>query len=52
MNALWIGLAIATVVVGVAVAMRWRGGRGSADVDVGSVSEGWLSEQRGQKDDH
>jgi hypothetical protein len=52
MNAVWVGvgIAIAAVVVGFAVAIRWRGGRGSADVDVGSVSEGWLAEQRGRKD--
>lgn len=52
MNAVWlgVGIAIGTVVVGVAVALRWSGGRQSADVDVGSVSEGWLAEQRGRKD--
>jgi hypothetical protein len=51
MNVVWVGgVAIATVVVAVAVALRWRGGRQSADVDVGPVSDGWLSEQRGRKD--
>ena len=46
----WI-VVVSTVVAGLAV-LVWRfsaGGR-AADIDVGAVSEGWLSEQRGRKD--
>jgi hypothetical protein len=52
MNAVWIGVAVATV-VSLAVAIKRliaRGEHPRADVDVGSVSEGWLSEQRSRKD--
>jgi hypothetical protein len=50
MRLVWIGIAIASIVAGVAVVFRRRGGASAADV--GSVSEGWLAEQRGRKEDH
>jgi hypothetical protein len=53
MGAVWIGILLAAAgSVAVAVVARWRfGGQSkSADPDVGSVSEGWLSEQRARKD--
>jgi len=49
----WIGILIAAAGgVAIAAVARWAfGGDGkSTDVDVGSVSEGWLSEQRARKD--
>jgi hypothetical protein len=48
----WIGIVVAVVVSLAAAVMKRRvaAGRKSNDVDVGSVSEGWLSEQRGRKD--
>jgi hypothetical protein len=55
MPGLWLGIAV-VVVAGLAVAALTKlrgsssGGGKSADVDVGSVSEGWLSEHRGRKD--
>lgn len=48
----WMAVALA-VAVGLTVIGLWRrppGGRQSAVGDLGSVSEGWLSEQRGRKD--
>jgi hypothetical protein len=50
MGAVWIGVAVAVVAALVAVVRRASTGRKSADVDVGSVSESWLSEERGRKD--
>jgi hypothetical protein len=53
MGAVWIGILIAAAGgIAVAVVTRWAfGGQSkSADLDVGSVSEGWLSEQRARKD--
>jgi len=56
MEAVWVGVVIAAaVVVGLVVAGRRRrrlGGGRSASLDhLGSVSEGWLSDERGRKDD-
>ncbi len=46
----WIAVAVASgVVLGVGLWRRY-GVRRGASLDVGSVSEGWLAEQRGQKD--
>ena len=50
---MWVGVA-AAVVVALALAGRfWRPSRGgqSDHSDLGSVTEGWLSEQRGRKHD-
>jgi hypothetical protein len=55
MPGVWIGIAM-VVVAGLAVAAVTRlagsssRGRRSSDVDVGPVSEGWLSEHRARKD--
>jgi hypothetical protein len=47
----WIVVVVAAAAgLVVAAGLRQRSGRKSADVDVGSVSEGWLSEQRARKD--
>jgi hypothetical protein len=48
---LWVGIAVAILVAVVAFARRSSAGSGTDDIDVGSVSEGWLSEQRGKKGD-
>ena len=46
----WIAVAVATGLA-LAVVGLWRSGkRRRAALDVGSVSEGWLAEQRGRKD--
>lgn len=51
MNRLWIALAGAATLVALAAAItRFVRHRRSTDIDVGTVSEGWLSEQRGRKD--
>lgn len=52
MNLVWIGVAVAAV-IGLAVAIRRlvASAEGeSADADLGTVSEGWLSDERGRKD--
>jgi hypothetical protein len=46
----WIVVIVAAAAGLVIAGLRQRSGRKSADVDVGSVSEGWLSEQRARKD--
>jgi hypothetical protein len=48
----WIVVAVAALAGIVIAGLRRRstGGGRAADVDVGPVSEGWLSEQRGRKD--
>jgi hypothetical protein len=47
----WIVVVVAAAAGLVIAGLRQRSsGRKSADVDVGSVSEGWLSEQRARKD--
>ncbi len=47
-------IVVVAVAVGLAVVGLWRrlpGGGQSADLDhLGSVSEGWLSDERGRKD--
>jgi hypothetical protein len=46
----WLAIAVASGVV-LAVFGLWRSGkRRGGTPDVGSVSEGWLAEQRGRKD--
>jgi hypothetical protein len=47
MDAVWLVAAVVVVAAVVAV-VRWVAARGkrSADVDMGSVSESWLAEQR------
>jgi len=51
MNRLWIALAGAATLVALAAAIkRFVRHKRSTDIDVGTVSEGWLSEQRGRKD--
>jgi hypothetical protein len=51
MGAVWVVAALAVVVVLIAVVRRVRtSGKPAADVDLGSVSESWVSEQRGRKD--
>jgi hypothetical protein len=48
----WLVVAVAAVASLVIAGLRRRssGAGRSADVEVGPVSEGWLSEQRGRKD--
>jgi len=48
----WIVIVVAAATGLVIAGLRQRSssGRKSSDVDVGSVSEGWLSEQRARKD--
>jgi hypothetical protein len=48
----WIVVAVAAVAGIVIARLRRRstGGSRSGEVEVGPVSEGWLSEQRGRKD--
>jgi hypothetical protein len=50
MGAVWVGLAVAAVAAVVALLRRSSARGRSADVEVGSVSEAWLSEQRARKD--
>jgi hypothetical protein len=51
MNRLWIALAgVATLAALAAAIRRFVRHKRSMDIDVGTVSEGWLSEQRGRKD--
>jgi hypothetical protein len=51
MNRLWIALAGAATLVALAAAIkRFVRHKRNTDIDVGTVSEGWLSEQRGRKD--
>ena len=50
MRGLWIGVAVAAAAAVIALVRRLSAGGRSADVDVGPVSEGWLSEQRARKD--
>jgi len=52
MNPEWIALGVAAVVGLLAWTIKrfLAGHRASRDVDVGNVSEAWLSEQRGRKD--
>jgi hypothetical protein len=50
MGAVWLGVAVAVVAGIVALLRRSSAGGKSADVDAGSVSESWLSEERGRKD--
>ena len=53
MSAAWIALAVAAGVGALAFALKFfrpSGPRTDADFDLGNVSEGWLSEQRGRKD--
>jgi len=49
-NMWWLGLTAAGVIVGVLCLTRVLSRRSSADIEVGNVSENWLSEQRGRKD--
>lgn len=54
MNLVWIGIAVVAV-IGLAIAIRRlvASGEGeSADADLGTVSEVWLSEQRADKSEH
>jgi hypothetical protein len=46
----WIVVAVAVAGIVIAGLRRRTGGGRYTDVDVGPVSEGWLSEQRGRKD--
>jgi hypothetical protein len=46
----WIVVALAVAGIVIAGLRRRTGGGRYTDVDVGPVSEGWLSEQRGRKD--
>jgi len=50
---MWAGVAVAVVVALVVVSRLRRPSRGGQlnDQGLGSVSEGWLSEQRGRKHD-
>jgi hypothetical protein len=53
MTATWIALAVIAGIGVLAFAIKYfrpTGHRTSADVDLGNVSEGWLSEQRARKD--
>jgi hypothetical protein len=50
MGAVWVVASLAVVVALVVVLRRARAGKSAADVDRGSVSESWLSEERGRKD--
>jgi hypothetical protein len=54
MNLVWIGVAVAAVVLLAVVIKRLvaSGERTPADADFGSVSEKWLSEQRADKSEH
>jgi hypothetical protein len=48
----WLGLAAATVVLGVLCLRRVLSHRSSSsDIDVGNVSENWLSGQRARTDE-
>jgi hypothetical protein len=49
---MWVALGVAAAVALLAWMLKvyLRGHRGSTDVDVGNVSEAWLSEQRARKD--
>ena len=50
MSTVWIGVAVVFVAGIVALVRLSSPGGKPADVDVGSVSESWLSEQRARKD--
>lgn len=53
MEVAWIALAVAAALGALAFVIKrfFPSGRtASADVDLGNVSEGWLSEQRARKD--
>jgi hypothetical protein len=50
MGVLWVGLAIAAAVGLVAAVRLARSSSQSEGVEVGSVSEAWLSDQRARKD--
>jgi hypothetical protein len=52
MNRFWIALAGAAtlLVFATAAIKRFVRHKRSSEIDVGTVSEGWLSEQRGRKD--
>jgi hypothetical protein len=45
---LWVAAAAVLAVGGLALLVRWGGG-GSTPADLGSVSDAWLSDQRGRK---
>jgi hypothetical protein len=49
MTQVWIGLLIAAGVTGLIVKRLLAGSRRRHAIDVGAVSEGWLSEQRAGK---
>jgi hypothetical protein len=54
MTQVWIGVLIAGA-AGIAglIVKRWFGGAVDTSIDVGTVSQGWLSEQRaGKREDH
>ena len=52
MTLVWVGVAVAAVVLLVVMIKRLvaSGGRKAADTDLGTVSEAWLSDERGRKD--
>ena len=52
MNLIWVGVAFAAVVILAVVIKRLvaSGERKAADTDLGTVSEAWLSDERGRKD--
>ena len=54
MNLVWIGIAVAAVVILAVVLRRLVAPRDRkpTDVDLGSVSQSWLTEQRADKSDH
>lgn len=53
MTQVWIGVLIAGAagLAGLIVKRLLRGSRRAASIDVGTVSQGWLSEQRAGKDE-
>jgi hypothetical protein len=46
---MWFALAGAAVILGVLVVRRLLARSSSSDIDVGDLSESWLSEQRSRK---
>jgi hypothetical protein len=46
----WLGFAAGGAIVAALFLRRILTGTPSSDIDVGNVSENWLSEQRGRKD--
>ena len=50
MTDVWIGALIAgAAALAVLVMKRWRGAGSDSSIDVGPVSQGWLTEQRAGK---